>query len=209
MENYIINNLLDRYKNTVIRGIDNITNASVQSFDNVMTSPTGELEKKTNYKIMLEGFDIENLIGMIDRLDIDENNIYSMSVMDTLEIFGVEAARNRIIERLATSLGSKEPANAHLLLYADSLTRTGDFVPIERLVRKEKNRTLSTVAASSAGKSFMNAAITGISESNSTIAGSILLGSVPPIGTNYSKIIINEEFVVRETKGAQDIIDDL
>ena len=94
-------------------------------------------------------------------------------------------------------------------IYADILTWSGKVKAIERAIRQEKNKTLPMASGYSAGKVIMNAAGQGIHENTTGITTPVMLGSIPKVGTNFSNIIINEEFVKENIETTKSIIDSL
>ncbi len=69
---------------------------------------------------------------------------------------------------------------------------------------------MSMTSCYSAGKTLINSALMGTVESTTTSTASpIMLGTIPRVGTNYSNLLIDTEFVKENTKSLVDTILDL
>uniref|UniRef100_A0A6C0LJ14 DNA-directed RNA polymerase n=1 Tax=viral metagenome TaxID=1070528 RepID=A0A6C0LJ14_9ZZZZ len=201
--------LYDKILNLLIRGVDNILDSKIQPITVREQDDDGSYTPKEEFMIRTTGLDIHNIIKIAEELAIDTNELHIGSVMDTYEYFGIEAARSRIIEQMVTVMEGKSPTYHHLSIYADILTWSGKIKAIERAIRSEKNKTLGMASGYAASKVLMSAAGMGVEETTNNVTGPVMLGSIPKVGTNYSNIVINTEFVKKHTKSAMDIINDL
>ena len=61
----------------------------------------------------------------------------------------------------------------------------------------------------SASKVLTSSASIGVTETTNSVTAPVMLGSIPKVGTNYSNILINEEFVINNTKTIRDIINEM
>ena len=206
-ERVVVNNLLPAILDRIVRGVSNIIETRVQPVTVNRSLADGSLESSNEHIIRTEGFDIEGISLIADKYGIDRNHIHIGSVIDTFEYYGIEAARTRIIEQMVATMEGKEPNIHHLSLYADIITWTGEVKSIDKSIRLEKNNTLSTASGYSAGKSLINTALIGTTETvTESIAAPIMLGTSPLSGTNYSTLLVDEEFVKENTKSLVDTI---
>ena len=201
--------LFNRITDTLIRGVNNILDTKVQPIIVRRKNNSGTFTQSQEYMIRTTGLDIRNLLHLTKKLDIDPTHLHVGSVMDTFEYYGIEAARARIVEQMINVMEGKHPTYHHLSIYADILTWSGSVKAIERAVRMEKNKTLAMASGYSASKILMSAAAIGTEETTNSVTAPVMLGSIPRVGTNYSNILINEEFVMKNTKSIADIISDL
>lgn len=207
--NYVTVLLYKKISDLLIRGVNNIIDTKVQPITVRVKDERGNFTPREEFMIRTVGLDIQNIINIVDEVGIDPSHLHIESVMDTFEYYGIEAARARIIEQMISVLEGKSPTYHHLSIYADILTWSGRVKAIERAVRMEKNKTLSMASGYSAGKVLMGMAAVGTEESTNSITAPVMLGNIPKVGTNYSNIVINEEFVQENTESVLDAIETL
>lgn len=209
-ENYVVNILLPKVLNCIIRGVPNIIDTKIQPLTTYNEGKNGDLFERNEHIIRTIGFDLLGISIIADKVGIDRNQIHISSVIDTYEYYGIEAARARMIEQLVAAMEGKNPNYHHLSVYADILTWTGDVRSIDKAVKIEKDNTMSMTSGYSAGKTLINSALMGTVESTTTSTASpIMLGTIPRVGTNYSNLLIDTEFVKENTKSLVDTILDL
>jgi DNA-directed RNA polymerase beta' subunit len=212
--NFIHTVFLHRVLNTTIRGISNILETTVQPYQSHRINPSnGAMDIKTEYLIKTVGEDIRGITSTIaiahddnpiKHIDIDSLQI--ATVMSTLEIFGIEAARMRVIEQLIATLEGKHPEYHHLSVYADIITWSGAVKSIERGIYQEKNKTLPAMSGYGAGKTIISAALQGVDESTDNVSAPILLGTIPKIGTNYNNYLMDEAVIMEQSQNVVDMI---
>ena len=71
------------------------------------------------------------------------DNISLGTVMDTKDLYGIEASRIRIVDQIMERLEGKHPDYHHLSIFADTITWSGDVKSIEKVVNYERNKVLS------------------------------------------------------------------
>ena len=207
--NYVTSQLYKKITNLLIRGVDNILDTKVQPITVRYKDEKGNFQPREEYMIRTTGLDIQNILYLMNDLGIDPNHLHIESVMDTLEYYGIEAARARIIEQMVSVLEGKSPTYHHLSLYADILTWSGKVKAIERAIRSERNKTFGMASGYSARKVLTDAASIGVEERTDSITTPVMLGNIPKVGTNYSNIVINEQFVQENTVSILDTIEGL
>lgn len=82
----------------------------------------------------------------------------------------------------------------------------GDVKSIEKAVFMERNKTFATASGYAAGQVLMRAALKGVSDDTDNIPAPIMLGTLPRFGTNYSQILMNEEFIKNNSNNVLDIL---
>lgn len=219
--NFIHTVFLHRVLNTTIRGISNILETTVQPYQSYrsvvhdkQSSKYGALDIKTEYLIKTVGEDIRGITSAMAISDaddnpikyIDMNSLQITTVMSTLEIFGIEAARMRVVEQLIATLEGKHPEYHHLSVYADIITWSGTVKSIERGIYQEKNKTLPAMSGYGAGKTIISAALQGVDESTDNVSAPILLGTIPKIGTNYNNYLMDEAVIMEQSQNVVDMI---
>ena len=208
IETYITTVLINNILDINVRGISNILNARVIPDVLFVTKPDGSFIKQDCFMIKTVGQDLKGLLAMSANIvdDIDIDNITIGTVMDCADIYGIEAARARIVENLISKMEGKAPDYHHLALYADILTWTGDVKSIEKAIHQERNKTFARASGYSASQVLMQAALKGTVDNTSSIASPIMLGGLPKVGTGYNDFLLDEEFIQEHSTNVLDIV---
>jgi len=201
-------NFLDQLIECPIRGIKGIMRATSKQVARYTIDESDELVREQRLAIETIGTNLNNIFLYTA---IDPLLSISTSIGDTNEMFGIEAARAKIISETISFMQKDAPNLRHLYIYADEMTRTGRFTNLEKggLNIREHNNVLLRAAMSSPIQVFQEAAVNGISSKVSGISGPMLLGAVPEIGTLYNSFIVNEEFIKNNTRSVDSVLDEL
>jgi DNA-directed RNA polymerase II subunit RPB1 len=204
-----IDKLIAEILNTPIRGIDGIQNINVVQINRQKVNPeTGGIEKDTVYAIKTVG---TNIYGVALNKYVDPYSIVSSSIGDTYKMFGIEAARQKIISELRVTVESSRTSLRHIMIYADVMTCTSKVTNLEKsgLEKREKNNIFLNSALMDPIKAMKNAAITGTVNKMYGAAAPLMIGSIPRLGTAYCDIIVNKEFVKANMKSIDKSLDEL
>jgi DNA-directed RNA polymerase beta' subunit len=192
-----------------IRGIAGVQNTMVEKVIRHRISDDGSVvQHRDIYAIKTVG---SNIAGVSTNTDVDTSSIVSTSIDDTYKMFGIEAARMKIVRETQAMMGDKSPSMRHILLYADELTRQGRLSSIERtgLARRERKNILLNIAFDSPVQFLINSALNSAESKVYGVAGHRLLGSTPQIGSNYNQLVVNERFVSENATDMDKIVSDL
>lgn len=192
-----------------IRGIKGIIRATSKKINRYITDlNNGNLVKEERLIIETIGTNLNNIFLYTA---LDPLLAISTSIGDTNEMFGIEAARGKIISETISFMQKDAPNLRHLYIYADEMTRTGKFTNLEKsgINTREHGNILLRAAMSSPIQVFQEAAVNGLTSKVSGIAAPILLGGIPKIGTLYNSFVINENFIKENTKSIDSVLDDL
>ncbi|XP_065668226.1 uncharacterized protein LOC136088443 [Hydra vulgaris] len=193
---------------TPIRGIRGILRANAQKITRMTTAADGSFVKEDRLAIATTG---TNLYHALLHSAIDTTSAISNSIGDTIRLFGIEAGRMKIISETRTCMADNTPNLRHLFLYADEMTRTGRVTSIERggLNHREHNNVLLRMAYGDPICVVTDATLSNMRNRIYGIAAPQLLGSIPQIGTLYNGVIIDEEFVQKNIKSVDSILDEI
>jgi len=203
-----IHDLVEEALDTPIRGIKGILRASASKSTYMHTTDDGSFIKSD--KIVIETIGT-NLYHALLHSAVDASTVISTSIGDSYKLFGIEAARAKIISETMSFMEKTTPNLRHLYLYADEMTRTGKVTSIERggLGHREHNNVLLRMAYAAPIQVAIDATFANARSKVYGIAAPQLLGSIPQIGTLYNGVIIDEEFVRANTKSVDSILDSL
>lgn len=191
--------------NTIIRGIQGIINANVISIPySSIDQQTGVMELKKMFVIETDG---TNISKILENPYLKTNECNTTSIHEVEYLYGIEAARNKIIDELITT--EKNAANYEwATIYADEMTYNGRVTSIQRsgLGQRELNQVLLRASFGSPVQVLQQAAINNQTDHVITsMSAPLCLGTIPKFGTTYNDIFIDYEAVKRlsENKDAK------
>jgi DNA-directed RNA polymerase II subunit RPB1 len=206
-DNY--NDIMADILDTTIRGISRITHVTSDKRSQNVVGPDNSFIQEDQYFITTFGTNLYNVL-LYNNL-FDTTAISSNSLPDTYEIYGIEAARIKIINETRLIVEDSHVNIRHLYIYADERTRTGRVTSIERsgLSAREHNNILLRASYQDPIKCITNASLNNIKSPIYGIAPYQLLGAIPRIGTIYNQLVIDEEYIKDNIKTVDDILDSL
>ena len=195
--------------NTPIRGVKRITQANVEKRQYYEVGADNSFVKKDNYVIITVGTNLYNITRFPKLFDVPR--ITSNSIPDTYDMYGIEAARSKIISETATIVEDSKVDIRHIYIHGDERSRTGRVTSIERggLAVRENNNILLRASYQDPIKVIVDAALNNVKSPVYGIAANRLLGSVPKIGTFYNTLIVNEDFVNENSESVDNILNSL
>lgn len=194
---------------TVIRGIDGIVSANVEREYVARSYIDADGSVKTK-KISIIRTNGTNMSDIVDNPYIDVYNTTSNSIMEIAELYGIHAARQKIIIELRNMIA--DPDYRHYMLIADELTFTGRVTSIEKVGLDERNmnNALLSISYSHPIQKAVDAALHNrVSTVHSNISSSLMMGTTPNICANYNTIVMNEAFIQDHVKDTFELIDEL
>lgn len=211
VESHITNTLFNTIVSQHIKGVPKISDAKIMTIDKyVVNSDTGSFDKKQEYVIRTVGSNHMGLMCEVGEDDtIDFNQILTNDITEVKQLFGVEATRLRIINQIMDNLDGRPLAFVPLSLYADTMTWTGDLLPLDASTAAEKNKTLLKISTNHASMNVITSAKIGVYEEVTGVSSSIMLGKVPSIGTHYNNILMDEQMIAEKSRSIMDTINSL
>jgi DNA-directed RNA polymerase subunit A" len=132
-----------------------------------------------------------NLREILKLKEVETENVYCNNIQETLEVLGIEAARNAIIREAKQVLDEQKLGVdiRHLMLVADMMTLTGDINAIGRHgISGSKTSVIAKAAFEETTKHLLNASLHGEEDYLTGVAESIIVGKPPPVGTGIVKL---------------------
>lgn len=194
-------------KSIIIRGIDGISNTRVIPLIRNEIKPDGSVSRITNaWAIETDG---SNIYGCAQNKYIDANAIITDSVDETNRMYGIAAAKNKIVTELR-EIGNSMTLNIrHFTLYASEMTYTGVITPISNpgVSMREPSNYLLRMGTSAPIQAVEAAALNTAVNKISGSTAPLLMGAVPKIGTLYNSFHINEAFIAANIKNYSKALD--
>ena len=192
IDEIFIINVMKNMKKTVIRGISGIKSTDVVNVVKTIVNPDGSITTKLTYGISTVG---SNLEDVLDNPYLDIYKCQTDSVLEMESIFGIEAARHKIINELRKAM--PDISKEHCTIVADEMAYSCHVSSIHRtgLQKREMNNVTLRLSFQSPIQVIENAAVDGLIDKISGISGPLIIGSAPNIGTTYNKLVLNEKFI--------------
>jgi DNA-directed RNA polymerase subunit A" len=168
--------IVEKVKAMVIKGIEDIKRVVVR-------------KEREEYVLYTEGSSLKKVITLehIDSARTKTNNINEMA-----EVFGIEAARNSIIEEAMSTLREQGLTVdvRHIMLVADMMTIDGEVKQIGRHgIAGEKTSVLSRAAFEVTVNHLLDAAIRGETDELVGVTENVIVGQPILLGTGDVRLI--------------------
>ncbi len=160
-----------KVKETLVRGIKGISNAVVVEDEN------GE------YFIRAKG---RNIVDVLAMKEVDPTRIFTNSIKDIEEVFGIEAARTALIHEIKQVLYMQKlyVDIRHIMLLVDAMTFSGKVMNVGRHgLAGHKASVLARAAFEETVKHLTSAAAHGEEDLLRGVSENIIIGKTVPIGT--------------------------
>ena len=197
----LIIKLMNKLVNTKISGIDHIKNATVKQIFQSYIDDHGEIKRKKINIIETVG---TNTSKVINHFMVDNNLTQTNNIEEFESIYGIEATRNKIISELRKEMDifKKE----HLTIFADEMTILGTVTNVTSNGIQKRNHSdfSSKVVFQNQNKTITESAAKSIGDVVDKFAGAAITGSIAKMGTLFSKISINQEFVNEHYNSEED-----
>ncbi|MCX8195762.1 MAG: DNA-directed RNA polymerase subunit A'' [Acidilobaceae archaeon] len=170
-----------------LKGIKGINRTSIR----VAEEKVVEGKVVREYFIITEG---SNLAEVLEVEGVDHTRTITNNVFEIMEVLGIEAARNAIIEEIMHVLqdAGLDVDIRHVMLVADVITWNGTIRQIGRLgVAGEKPSALARAAFEVTVNQLYEAAARGEEESLRGVTESIIAGLPPRVGTG--QVVVSVE----------------
>jgi DNA-directed RNA polymerase II subunit RPB1 len=198
--------LMNKIKNVIVRGIEGLISTSVIDAVKTVEKPDGTLELSKIFAIAAVG---TNLVAAMLDPYIDPYRTQSDSIEEIERIFGLAAARNKIINELA--MASVELNRYHCSIFADEMCYSGVVSSIQKtgLQKRENANITLRLSFQTPIQVITESAINGMCDSISGISGPLIMGTNPRIGTCYNTVCLNEEFIKQNTVNIDNLLEEL
>lgn len=171
-----IYHLKEKLKDTVISGIKGISQILI-------------VKRGQNFVIMTLGTNLKDIIKLEE---VNENKTISNDLNETASVFGIEAARQLIIDEVHQVLSTQglDIDKRHLKLVADAMTNTGQVSGVTRMgIISQKSSILARATFETPVKQFVNATIKGSKDNLSSVVENIVINQPVPVGTGLPGLL--------------------
>ncbi len=195
---------------SVIRGVEGIQSAVVlkEFVPRTVERADGSMEVIRQHIIRTSG---TNLKEIMNHSMLNLSKTTSNSIMEIQELYGIDAARMKLIQCLRELSGSDINIK-HYTLIADMLTFNGFVSNIEKSGLEESNagNALLSMSYSHPIQRITEAALRNDhSVVHTNISSSLMMGTTPDIGSNYNGILMNERFIREHSQDVADLLESM
>jgi len=170
--------LKEKLKDTIVSGIKGIQQILI-------------VKRGRDFVIVTLG---TNLKEMMKLKEVDKRRILSNDLHEIAGIFGIEAARQLIIDEIKSVISSQgiDINIRHLKLASDSMTATGLVKGVTRMgIIAQKSSILARATFETPVKQFINAVIKGDTDKLDSVIENILINQPVPVGTGLPGLMVN------------------
>lgn len=205
---YIYENILLGVEEVVIRGISNILYTEIRDIVKTELQEDGSLQTTKVYCIETVGTNLEEVL---ENPFVDPYRTQTDSIKEFEDLYGIDAARNKIINEIRKTMSSDSVTYEHTSLFADEMTYSGQVTSIQRagLQKREMSNVTLRLSFQSPIQVIEHAAKENLVDYISSVSGPLIVGQTMKVGTNYNPVSINENFVENYFKNINQQIDDL
>ena len=179
---------------TQLRGIDKINQVEPEAIKVIEYYDDGSFDTIQNWVLNSQG---SNLLDILNDDLVDSTLTTSNDIREIYEIFGIEAARAKIIEELEENIDGGGNMYRHFTLLADTMTGLGDLMSIDRHgVNRDgfsDNSVLSKASFEEVPNILTKAAIFAEVDDMKGVSGNIMMGQPVKYGTNAFDVLFDEE----------------
>ncbi len=169
--------LKEKLKETIISGIKGIKQTLI-------------VKKDRDFVIMTLG---TNLKEIVELKEVNKDKTISNDLYEVAEVFGIEAARQLIINEIKKVLETQglDIDIRHLKLAADAMCNTGEVKGVTRMgIIAQKSSILARATFETPVKQFVNSTIKGTKDNLSSVIENIILNQPVPIGTGLPGLLV-------------------
>ncbi|HEA46561.1 MAG TPA: DNA-directed RNA polymerase subunit A' [Candidatus Pacearchaeota archaeon] len=169
--------LKEKLKKTIISGIKGVKQILI-------------VKKERDYIVMTLGTSLKKILEM---KEINPDKLASNDLHEVAGVFGIEAARQLIIEEIQQVLNNQglNIDKRHLKLVSDAMTNTGEVKGVTRIgIIAQKASILARATFETPDKQFVNASIKGNKDNLSSVVENVILNQPVPVGTGLPGLLV-------------------
>lgn len=204
-DQYYLREFNQKMLDHTVRGVKGILSCDVITKARSYVADDGSIQKKKDqFMIQTTGTNIKEIMK---NPWINKTNIQTDSIKEVAAIYGIEAARQKIINEIKDLISGK--AYCHYTMFADEMVYTSVITSMERsgLSIREPESALLRMATGAPVDVIQDAAANNINNKIHGVSGPMIIGKAPEIGSLYNTVIVNEEFVSKNTTTVESVID--
>ncbi|KAJ1558285.1 DNA-directed RNA polymerase II subunit rpb1, partial [Cladochytrium tenue] len=176
-----------------ICGVKNIRKAFISDYKYQAIDERGKYEQQKDFFLETEG---TNLREVLTLKGVDPWITTSNSVVEVIEVLGIEAARAALLNELRSVINSEGSYvnYRHLALLSDIMCQKGHLMAITRHgINRTEAGVLARCSFEETVELLMESAAAGDLDDCRGVSENVILGQLAPIGTGSFEVLLNEE----------------
>lgn len=217
--------------NIKIKGIEGISSISVEEKNTLIKdNEDGSLTQEKEFHILTSGSKLKDILMFADKkryyvtgedesfsvynkkpntgefkiidIKLDKSRVKSNDVQEMFDVFGIEVARNSLIEEFQNVLEDTGGVNMrHITILVDTMTSKGQMIPIDRHgVKKNEIGPLSRATFEETVDQLLKAATFGEKDYMNGVSANIMMGQMAPCGTGTVNLLLDEAKILTSNK---------
>ncbi|MDP3992109.1 MAG: hypothetical protein Q8P79_01205, partial [Nanoarchaeota archaeon] len=169
--------LKEKLKKTMISGVKGVKQILI-------------VKRENDFVIMTLG---TNLKKVLEMKEVNPQKLISNDLHEVADVFGIEAARQLIINEIQEVLNTQglDIDKRHLKLVSDAMTNTGEVKGVTRIgIIAQKSSILARATFETPVKQFVNATIKGNKDQLSSVIENVILNQPVPVGTGLPGLLV-------------------
>ena len=192
--------------NIVVKGIDKINKVIPRKDLDNIEFYEGNYKSKEQWIIDTDGTNLQDILAFDE---VDTVNTFSNDITETYNIFGIDAAKQLLINEINEVLDSSgNYVNyRHLSLLCDFMTNKGYLVSIDRfgINRDTELGPLAKCSFEETTEQIFKASIFGEKDTLNGVYANIMMGQLIPSGTGDTTILLDEMKLLNVKREEKDI----
>lgn len=200
LNRFVDTNLLN-YRLKGIRGIKSVDVSKTKTL--VRENADGSVTEEMEWVIYTTGSNLKDtLISNLEYngMSLNKRRIRSNDIQEVFEVYGIEVAKQILIEEFQEVLSSTGGVNLrHITILVDTMTSKGQLIPIDRHgVKKNEIGPLSRATFEETVDQLLKAATFGEVDTMNGVSANIMMGQVAPCGTGTVELLLDESKILSE-----------
>ena len=170
--------LKEKLKKTIISGVKGVEQILI-------------VKRGANFVVITLGTNLKEIIKF---KEVDSEKLISNDLYEVAGIFGVEVARQLIINEIKDVISAQglDINERYLKLIADAMTNMGEVKGVTRMgIIAQKSSILARATFETPIKQFVNAIVKGSEDKLSSVIENIILNQPVPVGTGLPGLLVN------------------
>ena len=197
----------DIVNNIILKGITNITDIIIGDISNTIIKQDYKTEIVKKNILISDG---KNLLELMNNEYVDEYSSISNDIIETYDIFGIEAARELLIDEITDVVDhAGEYINSrHIEILCDTMTCKGVLTSINRQgINRGDVGPLAKCSFEDTTDQLIKAGIFSEKDNLSGVSSNIMMGQTINSGTGFCKILLDEDNYIKNLSAAEDNIE--
>ena len=189
----------------LLKGIQKIKKVSMRQNNRIKyNSEIQKFEKVSEWILDTDG---SNFVEIISNPNIDPYRTRTNDINEIYSVLGIEAARNSIYEEIMDVMSDSSLNYRHLSLLVDTMTCKGALMSIDRHgINRGDVGPLAKSSFEETTDMLIKASIFSDIDRINGVSANIMLGQLPPCGTGFSQVLLDEEEFVNIIKDKNNFV---